>query len=57
MTREDYVKALRAERAYAETLTDELGRERRLADIDAELAKFDPQPQASARGRGRPETA
>jgi hypothetical protein len=51
VTRSDYVEALKTERRYAETLPAEV-REQRLADIDAELSRFEPQPQAKARGRG-----
>jgi hypothetical protein len=58
MTREEYVKALRTERSHAETLTPEQGRDRRLSDIDAELSRFEPQPEPTGRRSGRaPETA
>jgi hypothetical protein len=51
-TRAEYVEALRTERRYAETIPVDQGREQRLADIDAELQRFEPAPQAKARGRG-----
>jgi len=58
MTREEYVKGLKAERAYAATLTAEAGREQRLRDIDTELSRFEPQPEPTGRRSGRaPETA
>lgn len=58
MTREEYVKALQAERAYAATLTPEQGRESRLKDIDAELSHFEDTPAVTGRRSGRaPETA
>ena len=53
MTREEYVTALRAERVYAGTIPESLGREQRLADIDAELSRFEPAPTKTGRASGR----
>lgn len=59
MTREEYVAALKLERQYAEQaakVTPEISATR-LADIDAELARFEPaplgQPARAGRASGR----
>jgi len=53
VTRLEYVEALRRERAFADTYPESPEKVRRLADVDAELSKFDSAPAR----RGRPETA
>ena len=59
MLRSDYVSALRAELAYAQTLPDPVVRESRVRDVQAELDRFEPRPAvATAKAAGRrPETA
>ena len=54
MTRDEYVAALKMELRYVEQTAAEASPEvsaRRLADIDAELASFDPAPTQGKPGR------
>lgn len=49
MDRKQYVEALRVERAALNNRVDSESKARRIADVDAELAKFAEQPTSRRR--------